>query len=231
MSISKFKIAFVYASVGLCLSGQSVFANCVTESMGANPYLISQGGELVVPLIQLSGTESDDAEFIATRLQLQANSNPPSFEITEPFSDPGEDCDLISIPVANFDVSTQELSIPNIAVFNNSDNVVFYTARFKLADETFTLIPESLESSEGRYSGVIVNQETQKPLKDAKVSLDGVAAEQTTNAAGHFTITGIGTNICQTLTINSTGFAPVVKEVNIVYDGLKDCSVADKEGN
>ncbi len=228
MSISKLKIALACASVGLSFTGQTVLASCVTESMGAIPYLNSQGGELVIPLIELSGTTSGDAEFIAARLQLQQNSNPPSFKITEPFTNPGVDCELISIPVANFDVNSQQLYIPNIAVLNNSDKVVFYQARLQLNAETFTLIPDSLESSEGRYSGVVYNQETQRALKDAKVSLDGVAAEQTTNAAGHFTITGIGTNICQTLTINSVGFAPVVKEVDIRYGGLKACESTAK---
>ncbi len=224
MSINKLSITLVCASLGFSFTGQAVMANCVTEVMGAIPYLNSQGGDLVVPLIELTGTPSGDAEFIAAHLKLKPNSNPPSFLITEPYTNPGEDCELISIPVANFDVNMQQLYIPNIAVLNSSDKVVFYKARFILNAETFTLIPESLESSEGRYSGVVYNQETQQPLKDAKVSLDGVAAEQTTNAAGHFTITGIGTNICQTLTINSEGFSPVVKEVDIRYGGLNACT-------
>lgn len=224
MSINKLTATLACSCLGLSLAGQAVQANCVTEAMGATAYFDTKSSELVLPLVELAGTTSGDSEYLATRLLFQPNSNPPSFALTHPFTNPGEDCEFISISVANYDMNLQQLHIPDVAVLNGNDDVVFYSVSLKLGAVGLTLIPESLKPSEGRYSGVVYNQETQQPLKDAKVSLDGVAAEQSTNAAGHFTITGISTSICQTLTINSEGFAPLVKEVDIRYGGLKACA-------
>ncbi len=224
MSINKVTATLAFVSLGLSLAGQAVQANCVTESMGAIPFFDKKSGELVMPLVELGGTASGEAEYLTTRLQFQANSKPFGFVLSQPFTSPGEDCEFISIPVANFDMNLQQLHIPNVALLNGEDDVTFYSARLQFDAGILRLIPESLEVSEGRYSGVVYNQETKKPLKGAKVSLNGVAAEQTTNAAGHFTITGIGSSICQTLTINSEGFSPMVKEVDIRYGGLKACA-------
>lgn len=220
----KLKTIAPLACVSLgCLFGLPAQASCVTEAMTAIPYFDMTKGELVMPLIELSATPSGEAQFLATRLQYQSASNPAHFAITQPLTNPNDDCEYISIPVANFNMSLWQLSIPTVALISGGDEVAFYSAKFQLQDGGLTLLPDSLIPTEGRYSGVVYNQATQQPLKNANVSLDGVEAAQPTNSAGHFTITGIGNSVCQTLTISSEGFAPMVKEVDIRYGGLKAC--------
>ena len=209
------------ASLGL---SPTLHADCVTEAMTAMPYFDASKGELVMPLVELGATPSGDAEFLATRLQYQANSNPIRFKLNTHLDNPGSDCEDVSIPLPVFDMDTQELSIPSLALPKGVDEVSFHSAKLALQGGFLVLVAGSLEDAEGRYSGVVYNQETQQPLKDANVSLNGVASEQPTNGAGHFTITGIGNSICQTLTINGAGFAPVVKEVDIRFGGLTACT-------
>ena len=216
MLMKNHNLIMAIACVGL---SSSVNADCVSEAMTALPYF--DGKQLVMPLVELGSTPSGEAEFLATRLELIADSNPASFSLGSTLNSPGDDCEFISIPVANFDMNTQQLHIPNLAWLKSDDEVIFYSARLQLADNQLTLLPESLTTSEGRYSGVVYNQETQQPLRNGNVSLDGVAT--TTNAAGHFSITGISTDVCQTLTISGEGFAPVVKEVDIRYGGQTAC--------
>lgn len=210
----------VAASLGLSMTAQ---ASCVNEAMTAMPYFDASNAELVMPLVELGATPSGDAEFLATRLPYLGD-NPISFSLNTTLNNPGKDCEYATIPLPVFDMNEQILSIPSLALPQGTDKVSFYTAKLALQNGKLVLVDGSLQDAEGRYSGVVYNQETGQPLKDAKVSLDGVASEQATNAAGHFTITGIGNDICQTLTINSAGFEPVVKNVDIRFGGLQACA-------
>lgn len=195
-----------------------VFANNCIKAMTSNAVYGDQKGILNVPLVELIGNTTNETAFWGASLKKENTTL--LLIASQPLN---EDCGLINTPTATFDFDIGELFIPNIQVTENN-SVKFYDALLKIESDIFII--SSLEKGEGRYSSVIRDGETNKVIVDATVSLNGIEAESTTNAEGFFTVFGISEAICQTLTVNATGFKSLSQQVDIRFSGeLKACEL------
>jgi len=210
-------IQLAIPSLALGLSSPVAYGGNCTSAMIDKPVYNANTGTVNLPLVEVLNDPSETLDFVA--VELQKVSERWSFVLTE-WTQLGDDCAFIDSPAPTFDFSTSQLSLLGLQV-EGDDGMQFYEANLKWNEKAEFVLNSSGEA-QGRYSGVVVDA-NHKPIKGATVSLNGVEAEKHTNGEGHFTVVGIGNEICQILTVNAKGFAPISMKVDIRFPDMKPC--------
>jgi hypothetical protein len=208
--------------LALGLSSGLAFGDSCSNTTITNPVYDPETGILALPLVELLDESSEEPRFVAAEISWPDSASPPKVKVLKEM---GEDCQFLTLPIPTFDFSTNELNLPLIRVdAGNASQTHFYKADAHLQSALSEQLElDQVKQTEGRYSGVILNGETYEPLEGATVSLNGVKAEQTTNWEGRFTVVGIGSEICQILTVNAAGFEPISMDVDIRFPDLTPC--------
>lgn len=216
--ILKNAIRLVIPSVVIGLSSGVAYGNNCSSAMTANSVYDADTGTVTIPLIEVLDEPTGTLDFVAA--QLQQIPGQFSFVLTS-WTQLGSDCAFVNTPTPIFDFDTSELYLPSLQTEVN--NIVpFYDVRLNWTEGAqFEL--QKVDETEGRYSGRVIDANGQ-PIAGATASLNGIEAEQPTNGEGHFTVLGIGGEICQILTVNAVGFAPISMEVDIRFSDLTPCT-------
>jgi len=206
----------------LSLSGGLAFGESCTNATINNPVYDPETKILELPLVELLDESSEEPRFVAAEIHWPDSVSPPKVKVLREM---GEDCQFLTIPIPTFDFTTNELNLPLVRVdAGNASMAYFYKADAHLQTPVSEQLElDMVEETEGRYSGVIINSETGEPLEGATVSLNGVKAEQSTNWEGRFTMVGIGSEVCQVLTVNAVGFEAISMDVDIRFPNLTPC--------
>lgn len=68
------------------------------------------------------------------------------------------------------------------------------------------------------YSGFLTDEDSEKPITDATITLNGVEAEVETDSEGFFTVTEISNESNQVLTVDVDGYDPVFAVIDVSED-------------
>jgi hypothetical protein len=215
--ILKKAIQLAIPGLALGLSSTVVYGGNCTNAMIDKPVYYTNTGIVSLPFVEVLNDPSETMDFVS--IQLQQIPGQWSFVLTG-WTQLGDDCAFVNTPTPTFDFNTSELQLIGLQTEGNN-GMQFYEAKLKWNEKAEFILTKSDETT-GRYSGVVLDA-NRKSIKGAIVSLNGVAAEKNTDGEGLFTVMGIGNEICQILTVNATGFAPISMKVDIRFPDFKSC--------
>ena len=208
----------ILSSVTVGLFSGVAYGNNCNSAMIANSVYNVDTGIATIPLVEMIDDPMGTLDFVMA--QFQRIPGQLSFMLTS-WTQLNDDCAFVNIPTSVFNFDTSEFYLPRVQVKTNNA-VSFYNVHLNWTEETqFEL--QKLEKTKGRYSGRVIDANGQ-PIAGATVSLNGIEAEQSTNGDGYFTEVDISNEICQILTVNATGFAPISMEVDIRLPDLTPCA-------
>lgn len=210
-------IQLAIPSLAIALSSSVAYGGNCTSAMIAKPVYHADTATVSLPLVEVLDDPSGTLNFVSA--QLEQIPGQWSFVLKE-WTQLGDDCAFINTPTPTFDFNTSELRLIGLQMEGN-DGLQFYEANLK-RNEKGQFVLNASGKTQGSYSGVVLDA-NRKPIRGATVSLNGVEAEKPTNGDGHFTVVGIGNDICQIMTVNATGFAPISMKVDIRFPDQKPC--------
>jgi hypothetical protein len=210
-------IQLAIPSLAIALSSPVAYGNNCSSAMIAKSVYHADTGTVNLPLVEVLNAPSGTLNFVSA--QLQQTLGQWSFQLTG-WTQLSDDCAFINTPTPTFDFNTSELRLTNLQMEGNN-GMQFYEVNLT-RNENAEFVLTNSGKTPGSYSGVVMDG-NRKPLKGATVSLNGVESEKHTDGEGHFTVMGIGNEVCQILTVNATGFAPISMKVDIRFPDMKPC--------
>jgi len=210
-------IQLAIPSLAIALSSPVAYGNSCSSAMIAKSVYHADTETVSLPLVELLNAPLATPNFVSA--QLQQISGQWSFVLSD-WTQLSDDCAFINTPTPTFDFNTSELRLIGLQKEGNN-GMQFYEANLK-RNEKGQFVLNSSDQAPGSYSGVVLDA-NRKPIKGTTVSLNGIEAEKHTDGEGHFTVVGIGNEICQILTVNATGFAPISMKVDIRFPDMKPC--------